>query len=69
VPEGDEAALVWAIKESVLKGLGTGLRRGARSVVVEARERGLAEAYDGEDAWVVRYERSRAFWVAVAWKG
>jgi 4'-phosphopantetheinyl transferase len=68
VDAAEQASLVWTLKESVLKGLGTGLRRGARSVVLEARDWGLAEAFDGEHAWQVRYERREAFWVAVAWK-
>jgi phosphopantetheinyl transferase len=67
VAEEERAALIWTIKEAVLKGIGTGLRRGARSVVVEAREAGLAAAHDGEAAWAIRYERVGTFWMAVAW--
>ena len=64
----DAPALVWAMKEAVLKGLGTGLRRGARSVVVGARSEGAAVAFDGDAEWAIRYERAGPFWLAVAWR-
>jgi 4'-phosphopantetheinyl transferase len=64
----DAPALVWALKESVLKGLGTGLRRGARSVIVDARGEGIAMAHDGDTEWTIRYERAGPFWLAVAWR-
>ena len=60
---------MWALKESVLKGLGTGLRRGARSVKVDARGEGIAMAHDGDAEWTIRYRRAGAFWLAVAWRG
>jgi len=64
----DAPALVWALKEAVLKGLGTGLRRGARSVVLEPRAAGVVAAHDGADEWTVRFDRAGPFWLAVAWR-
>lgn len=66
--EAEAASLVWALKESVLKGLGTGLRRGAKSVVVAPDGPGAARADDGDAPWSVRYARRGPFWLAVAWR-
>ncbi len=65
----DAPALVWALKEAVLKGLGTGIRRGARSVILDARGDGRAAAHDGDREWAIRYGRAGPFWLAVAWVG
>ena len=59
-------ANLWALKEAVLKGLGTGLRRGARSVQLRPLEEGWVEASDGARLWSVRYVRQGRFWLAVA---
>jgi 4'-phosphopantetheinyl transferase len=64
----EPAALVWAMKEAVLKGLGTGFRRSARSIRLTPRADALFHADDGGAGWSVRYAREGAFWLAVAWQ-
>jgi len=64
----DEAqTLLWSLKEAVLKGLHTGLRRAARTVHLQDVRDGAAVADAGEGSvWVLRYGRRGAFWVVVA---
>jgi 4'-phosphopantetheinyl transferase len=64
----DEAqALLWSLKEAVLKGLQTGFRRAAPSVHLADVGGGRAWAdAGGGSAWALRYGRHGGFWVAVA---
>jgi phosphopantetheinyl transferase len=65
---GDVAALVWAMKEAVLKGLGTGFRRPARTIRLSPDADADFHADDGGAGWSVRYAREGPFWLAVAWR-
>ena len=64
--------LVWALKESVLKGQGTGLRAGARSVRIaeavpaDGRARLVSDA---SGSWRASFERRGDLWLAVALAG
>lgn len=63
--------LVWALKESVLKGQRTGLRAGAQSVRLDriqvASSRGEAQATsEASGAWHLGFERIGDLWLAVA---
>jgi 4'-phosphopantetheinyl transferase len=64
----DEAqALLWSLKEAVLKGLQTGFRRAAPSVRLSGVGDGHARAdAGGGSTWALRYGRRGDFWVAVA---
>ena len=64
----DTAALVWTLKEAVLKGCEGGFRLGGRSVVLIPQGEGAAVARVGPEAWEVRYARAGGFWLAVAWR-
>lgn len=68
-PTDEAQTLVWALKESVLKGQQTGFRAGARSVVLSLGEApGRARAASEQSgAWEVAYARLGGAWVAVAW--
>ena len=68
---GPDAALTlaWALKEAVLKGQGTGLRAGARSVRIEDVDpaRGRARlSSDASGGWRLSFERRGDLWLAVA---
>ena len=68
-PTDSAQTLLWALKESVLKGQRTGFRAGARSVVLtlgDAPGRAAAVS-DVSGAWQVAYERLGGSWLAVAW--
>ncbi len=68
-PTDDAQTLLWALKESVLKGQQTGLRAGARSVVLGVPKDGRVRAVsDQSGAWDVAYARFGAAVVAVAWQ-
>ena len=61
--------LLWALKESVLKGQRTGFRAVARSVVL-ALDRGAGRASavsDVSGTWEIAYARLGEAWLAVAW--
>lgn len=64
----DEAqALLWSLKEAVLKGLQTGFRRSALSVHLADVGDGRARAdAGGGSTWTLGYGRRGGFWVAVA---
>lgn len=63
----DAQALLWSLKEAVLKGLTTGFRRDARSVRLANVRSGRARADAGDrSTWDLRYGRHGGFWVAVA---
>jgi 4'-phosphopantetheinyl transferase len=64
----DEAqALLWTLKEAVLKGLQTGFRRSPQSVRLTDVGAGRAVAHAGDgSAWALRYGRHGGFWVALA---
>ncbi len=67
-PTDEAQTLLWALKESVLKGQRTGLRAGARSVVLSLSASGRASAESGvSGAWEIAYARLGEAWVAVAW--
>ena len=61
--------LVWALKESVLKGQGTGLRAGARSVRIDELVPADGRARlvsDTSGVWHLSFERRGDLWLAVA---
>lgn len=64
----DEAqALLWSLKEAVLKGLQTGFRRSPRGIYLAEVGDGRAQAdAGGGSTWALRYGRHGEFWVAVA---
>ena len=68
-PTDDAQTLLWALKESVLKGQLTGLRAGARSVVLGVPSGGRVQAVsDLSGVWEVAYARLGPAVVAVAWQ-
>ncbi len=68
-PTDDVQTLLWALKESVLKGQQTGFRAGARSVVLSVPDAGRVRAVsDLSGAWEIAYARLGAAIVAVAWQ-
>jgi 4'-phosphopantetheinyl transferase len=69
LPLGHDAAqaLLWTLKEAVLKGLQTGFRRSPRSVHLHTLADGRAEADAGDGSrWALHYGRHGGFWIAVA---
>ena len=68
-PTDTAQTLLWALKESVLKGQRTGFRAGARSVVLTLGEApGRARAVsDLSGAWEIVYARLGGAVVVVAW--
>ena len=67
-PTDDAQTLLWALKESVLKGQRSGFRAGARSVVLTLGGAGRAQAASEQSgAWEIAYARLGAAWVTVAW--
>ena len=69
-PTDSVQTLLWALKESVLKGQRTGFRAGARSVVLALAETpGSARAVsDVSGAWEIAYAPLGTAWLAVAWQ-
>ena len=60
--------LLWALKESVLKGQRTGFRAAAQSVVLTLGEDSRARADSTTSgAWEIAYIRLGDAWLAVAW--
>ncbi len=62
--------LCWALKEAVLKALGTGLRRAPKKVRLEvdaAAQKAVARAWD-ESRWEARFEETGGFVLAVAYE-
>ena len=72
-PTASSLTLLWALKESVLKGQRTGLRAGARSVQLRQVDvsgdsgTAVAEA-DHSGTWRLAFSRQRNLWVTVAWQ-
>lgn len=67
-PTDDVQTLLWALKESVLKGQRTGFRAGARSVVLTLGAAGRASAVsDLSGAWEIAYAPLGGAVVVVAW--
>lgn len=68
-PTDDAQTLLWALKESVLKGQQTGFRAGARSVLLSVPDGGRACAVSEQSgAWEIAYARLGSAIVAVAWQ-
>ena len=68
-PDQRRIALLWSIKESVLKGRRTGLRKSPKSLrIVRFDARGTAEVCsDDGESWQVAFESGEGFALAVAW--
>lgn len=59
--------LLWSLKEAVLKGLHTGLRRSTRSIHLVSLGDGRAQADAGDGShWALHYGRRGGCWVSVA---
>lgn len=68
--ESDVLVLLWSLKEAVLKGLRTGLRRPVRDIRITHLDNGHAAADAGDSGvWNLAYERLDDVWVSVAWPG
>lgn len=69
-PTDSTQTLLWALKEAVLKGQRTGLRAGARSVVLTLDDDAgrLSAVSEQSGAWEVAYAPFGGAWVAVAWR-
>lgn len=60
---------VWTLKEAVLKGIGTGLRTGPRTLRITPLEPGQATVLDTDDqAWQARYRVDDTYATAIAWR-
>lgn len=69
LPNDERLALIWTIKEAVLKGRRTGLRHSPRRLCIDPTrlpESAVVRADDNTE-WVVAVERSEGYVAAIAW--
>lgn len=67
-PTDETQTLLWALKESVLKGQRTGFRAAAQSVVLTLGADGRARALSATSGnWEIAYTRLDDAWLTVAW--